>query len=94
MDLLAHAYVAAGRFEQALEYARQAFELSQWNAAEQTPFDRAQALGTMCVALRAAGDRAAADEWQQKALAAAEELDVEEREVVTRLVRMSEAGPQ
>lgn len=88
LDLLTHAYVAAGRGELALQYALQAFELSEQHGGEQTPFDRAQALGTMCVALRAAGQAVDAENWKHKVQAASEVLDADERDVIQRLMKL------
>ena len=59
---------------------------SEKHGAEQTPFDRAEALGTTSVALRAAGRREEADQWRAKALEAAASLDNDDRAVVERLL--------
>jgi hypothetical protein len=88
LDLLARAYVAAGRGEQALHYAEQAWQLSLDHGDQQTPFDRAEAMGTMSVALRAAGRTPEADEWRSNAQAAAAQLDNDDREVIERLLRL------
>lgn len=85
LDLLAHTYAIAGHGAIALSFAQQALELSEQNAAEQTLFDRAQAFGTMSLALRATGQAKEADVWKHKALAAAETLNAEEQEAIRRL---------
>src|SRR4051812_29656551 len=54
LDLLAHAYAAAGRGPQAVAYAEQAQQLSFDHGDRQTPFDRAEACATMSIALSAA----------------------------------------
>lgn len=86
LDLLAHAYSVAAKGDQSLKYAEMAWGLSEKHGAEQTPFDKAEALGTMSVALRAAGRREEADRWRAKALEAAANLDNDDRAVVERLM--------
>jgi hypothetical protein len=86
LDLLAHAYAAAGIGELALRFARQALELCESNDAEQTPFDRAQAAATMAVALAVAGQNTEAEQWKHKAQSAAELLEIEEQETIRRLL--------
>jgi len=87
LDLLAHAYVAAGRGEQAVRYAEEAWQLSLEHGDEQTPFDRAEAASTMSVALRAAGRKSQADEWRAKAEEAVAKLEADDRAVIERLLR-------
>jgi hypothetical protein len=87
LDLLAHAHAAAGRGELAIEYAEQAWRLSETHRDKQSPFDRAEACATMVIALGAAGRLSDADAWRAKALAAATELEPDDRAVIERLLR-------
>ena len=84
--LLAHAYAAAGRGELSVEYAKQARRLSEEHGDKQTAFDRAEVCATMAIALRAAGRLSDADAWRAKALAAASELEPDDRAVIERLL--------
>jgi len=86
LDLLAHAYAVAGKGDQALQYAESAWQLSEKQRDEQTPFDRAEAFGTMSVALKAAGRGEEADDWQAKALEAMASLENDDRAVIERLM--------
>ncbi len=86
LDLLAHAYAAAGRGELAVGYAEQAAGLSEQHGDKQTPFDRAEACAAMAVALCAAGRSSDADLWRAKALAAARELEPDDRAVIEGLL--------
>ena len=86
LDILAHAYSVAAKGDQSLEYAEMAWGLSEKHGTEQTPFDKAEALATMSVALRAAGRREEADQWRAKALEAAANLDNDDRAVIERLM--------
>ncbi len=86
LDLLAHACAIAGKANQALEYAEMAWGLSEKHGDEQTPFDRAEALGTMSVALFAVGRPEEADQWRANALEAAAVLDNDDRAIIERLM--------
>jgi tetratricopeptide (TPR) repeat protein len=86
LDLLAHAYAAAGRGEQAVDYAEQARRLSEQHGDKQTPFDRAEACATMAVALAAAGRRTDAEPWRSKATEASKDLDADDRSVINRIL--------
>jgi hypothetical protein len=88
LDLLAHAYATARRGALALEYAEQAWRLSEQHGDKQTPFDRAAACATMAVASSAAG-RSDAESWRAKAHAASSGLDADDRAVVERLLAQS-----
>ena len=85
-DLLAHAYAMAGNADQSVKYAERARQLSERHGNEQMPFDRAEALATMSVALRAAGRLKEADDWRAKAIEAATRLDDDDRAVIERLM--------
>ena len=89
IGLLAHAYAAAGRGELSVGYAKQARRLSEEHGDKQTPFDRAEACATMAIALGAAGSLSDADAWRAKALAAARELDPDDRTVIEGLLERS-----
>lgn len=93
LDLLAHAYAAARLGTIALNYAELAWELSSQNPDGQAPFDRAEALSTMAVALRAAGRTVEADAWRQKALAEMSQLEADDRAVIQRLLGASAGTP-
>lgn len=86
LDLLAHAYAVAGKGDQAVQYADAAWQLSEKHGSEQTNFDRAEAFGTMSIALRAAGRSDEADNWRARALEAAASLDNDDRAVIERLI--------
>jgi hypothetical protein len=86
LDLLAHAYAVTGNADQALKYAEMAWQLSERHGNEQTPFDRAEALATMSVALRAAGRLQEANDWRAKTIEAAARLDDDDLAVVERLI--------
>jgi hypothetical protein len=89
LDLLTHAYAAAGRGELSVEYAEQARRLSEEHSDKQTPFDRAEACATMAIAHGAAGRLSDADAWRAKALAAATGLEPDDRIVIERLLERS-----
>jgi len=91
LDLLAHAYAAGGMGEIALKYAESAWQLSLQNAEGQTAFDRAEALSTMAIALRAVGRNGDADSWKQKAIAEMSRLDADDRAVIERLMSAAAA---
>jgi hypothetical protein len=91
LDLLAHAYAAGGMGEIALTYAELAWQLSLQNTEGQTTFDRAEAMSTMAVALRAAGRSADADAWTQKAIAKMSRLEADDRAVIERLMSAAAA---
>jgi hypothetical protein len=85
LDLLSWSYVAAGQGDLALRFARQAFELSEQLRDEQTQFDRTQTLGTMAMALSAAGLHGESAQWMQKALDASTKLETGEQQTLRRL---------
>jgi ATP/maltotriose-dependent transcriptional regulator MalT len=83
--LLASVYVAAGDAAGAVRYAEQCLTLSMQNSQEETPFDRATALGCASRARALAGDHAQADRLRTLAQSAAAGLDDEERGVFEKL---------
>ena len=82
-NLLATAYLKAGRAEPALRHAQRCLALSEQNAAAgtETPFDRAAALGCAAQAHQLAGDVNEAERLMALANAAAEKLDPDDRPV-------------
>ncbi len=86
LDLLAHAYAAAGRGEQAAQYAEQAWRLSEDHGDRQTPFDRAEAAATMSVALTAAGRPQDAPKWRSQAQELFGRLEADDQTVIQRLM--------
>lgn len=86
LDLLAHAYAAAGRGQQAVPYAEEAHQLSLEHGDRQTSFDRAEAVATMAIALSAAGRSREAATWRDQAIQLAAQLEANERSVIEKLV--------
>jgi hypothetical protein len=84
-NLLATVYAAAGVPKAAVWHAERCLLLSVQNAKEETPFDRATALGCAAKAHALAGDVAQADRLRTLAKAAAEALDAEDRGVFEKL---------
>jgi tetratricopeptide (TPR) repeat protein len=86
-NLLATAYLQAGRAEPALRHAQRCLSLSEQNAAAgtETPFDRATALGCAAHAHRLAGDANEADRLMELATAAAGKLEPCDRTVFDNL---------
>jgi hypothetical protein len=84
-NLLATVYCAARRPEPALRHAQRCLTLSEQNAAEETPFDRATALGCAAQAHKLAGDAAESERLTTLARAAADKLDAEDRSVFDKL---------
>jgi hypothetical protein len=85
-NLLATVYCAAGKAEPALRHAQRCLQMSEQAAAagEETPFDRAVALGCAARAHRLANDHAEADRLEALARAAAEKLAADDRQVYAR----------
>lgn len=84
-NLLATAYAAAGVPQAAVHYAERCLTLSVKNAQEETPFDRATALGCAARAHALAGDAAQGDRLRTLAQAASEALEDEDRGVFEKL---------
>ena len=84
-NLLATVYVAAGDATAAVRHAERCLSLSVQNAKDESPFDRATALGCAAKAHALAGDTAQADRLRTLAKTAAAALDDEEREVFEKL---------
>jgi len=84
-NLLATVYVVAGDATAAVRHAERCLSLSVENVKEESPFDRATALGCAARAHALAGDAAQADRLRTLALAAAAALDDEERGVFEKL---------
>jgi hypothetical protein len=82
-NLLATAYLAAGRAEPALRHAQRCLALSEQNAASgiETPFDRATALGCAAQAHKLAGDTNESERLDNLAKAAADKLAADDRPV-------------
>jgi hypothetical protein len=82
-NLLATAYLKAGRVEPALRHAQRCLALSEQNATAGTesPFDRATALGCAALAHNLAGDANESERLMELATAAAEKLDADDRPV-------------
>ena len=90
-NLLATAYLKAGRAEPALRHAQRCLDLSEQNAAAgtETPFDRATALGCAAQAHELAGDANEAERLMMLARAAVEKLDGDDRPVFEKLYSVS-----
>jgi hypothetical protein len=88
-NLLATAYLKAGRAEPALRHAQRCLALGEQNAAAgtETSFDRATALGCAAQAHQLAGDVNEAERLMALAAAAAEKLDPDDRPVFENLYR-------
>jgi hypothetical protein len=84
-NLLATVYVAAGDAAAAVRHAERCLSLSVQNAKEESPFDRATALGCAAKAHALVGDAAQADRLRTLAKTAAKLLDDEERGVFEKL---------
>jgi hypothetical protein len=84
-NLLATVYAAAGDAATAVRHAERCLSLSVQNAKEESPFDRATALGCAVKAHALAGEAARADRLRTLAVAAAAALDDEERGVFEKL---------
>ncbi len=86
-NLLATAYLKAGRAEPALRHAQRCLALSEQNAAAgtETPFDRATALGCAAHAHRLAGDANEAERLMELATAASGKLEPDDRTVFDKL---------
>lgn len=82
-NLLATAYLQAGRAEPALRHAQRCLALSEQNAAAgtETPFDRATAFGCAAQAHKLAGDANESERLMLLAKAAADKLDADDRPV-------------
>jgi tetratricopeptide (TPR) repeat protein len=93
-NLLATAYLRAGRAEPALRHAQRCLALSEQNAAAgtETLFDRATALGCAAEAHQLAGDRLEAERLFSLATAAAGKLDPDDRTVFDGLYRTGPAA--
>jgi hypothetical protein len=84
-NLLATVHAAAGDAAAAVRHAERCLSHSVQNAKEETPFDRATALGCAAKAHALAGDTAQASRLRTLAHAAAKLLDDEERGVFEKL---------
>jgi hypothetical protein len=86
-NLLATAYLKAGRAEPALRHAQRCLALSEQNAAagSETPFDRATALGCAACAHKLAGDANEAERLMALAKTAGGKLDTDDRLVFANL---------
>jgi ATP/maltotriose-dependent transcriptional regulator MalT len=84
-NLLATVYAAAGDAAAAVRHAERCLSLSVQNVKEETPFDRATALGCAAKAHAVAGDASQADRLRTLAKAAAAALDNDDRGVFERL---------
>ncbi len=84
-NLLATAYAAADVPKAAVHYAERCLSLSVKNAKEETPFDRATALGCAARAHELAGDAAIGQRLRTLAKAASEALEDEDRGVFEKL---------
>jgi hypothetical protein len=84
-NLLATVYAAADIPKAAVWHAERCLSLSVQNAKEETPFDRATALGCAAKAHALAGDAAQADRLRTLAQAVAAALDDEDRGVFEKL---------
>jgi hypothetical protein len=84
-NLLATVYLRAGDAPAALRHAERCLSLSAQNAKEETPFDRATALGCAAQAHKLAGDHAQAQRLQTLAQSAAQALDADDRGVYDKL---------
>jgi hypothetical protein len=84
-NLLATVYAAAGDAPAAVRHAERCLSLSVQNAHEESPFDRATALGCAAKAHALAGDAAQAERLRTLARSASEKLDDEDRGVFEKL---------
>jgi hypothetical protein len=84
-NLLATAYLKAGRAAPALRHAQRCLVLSEQNAGSESPFDRATALGCGACAHELAGDADEAERLMALALAEAERLETDDRVVLEKL---------
>lgn len=84
-NLLATVHAAAGDAAAAVRHAERCLSLSVQNAKEESPFDRATALGCAANAHALAGDTGQADRLRTLAKTAAAALDDEERAVFEKL---------
>jgi hypothetical protein len=84
-NLLATAYAAANVPKAAVHYAERCLSLSVKNAKEETPFDRATALGCAARAHALAGDTAQAERLRTLAKTASDALEAEDRGVFEKL---------
>jgi len=84
-NLLATVYAAAGDAAAAVRHAERCLSLSVQNAKDESPFDRATALGCAAKAHALAGDTAQADRLRTLAKTAASALVDEERGVFEKL---------
>ena len=84
-NLLATAYLKAGRTESALRHAQRCLALSEQNAGSESPFDRATAFGCAARAHELAGDVNEAERLLALADAAAEKLEADDRPVFYKL---------
>jgi hypothetical protein len=84
-NLLATVYVAAGDAGAAVRHGERCLSLSVQNAQEESPFDRATALGCAAQAHALVGDSAQADRLRTLAKAAAAALDADDRAVFEKL---------
>ncbi len=84
-NLLATVYVAAGDALAAVRHAERCLSLSVQNAKEESPFDRATALGCAAMAHALAGDAAQGERLRTLAKAAAVALDADDRGVFEKL---------
>ena len=83
--LLATAYAACGDSAAAVRHAERCLSLSVQNAAEETPFDRASALGCAANAHRLAMNVAQAERLRTLSEPAAAALDADDRQVFDKL---------
>jgi hypothetical protein len=84
-NLLATVYAVAGDAAAAVRHAERCLSLSVQNAKEESPFDRATALGCAARAHALAGDAAQAERLRTLAAAAAEQLEADDRAVFDKL---------
>ncbi len=84
-NLLATVYAAANVPKAAVWHAERCLSLSVQNAKEESPFDRATALGCAAKAHALAGDTAPAERLRTLAKAAVAALDDEDRSVFEKL---------
>lgn len=87
--LLATVYARLGYGDAAERHANRCLELSQEFDAEQTPFDRATALGCVALAHACAEQHEEARRYHDLALAAAGELDADDRAVFDQFYSLS-----
>ena len=84
-NLLATVYVLAGDAAAAVRHAERCLSLSVQNAKEESPFDRATALGCAATAHALAGDIGQADRLRTLARTTAAALDDDDRGVFEKL---------